>query len=360
MANFLGSLFGKKAGPSTVQILPHGVAVTVASGQTILEAALAQGVPYPHDCTVGTCGSCKTRLKQGQVKAVSDFGYTLSKQELDAGYILACQAVPRDAQLVVEIPSRGADLPPSESYQGRIVADESLTHDIRKVTVSLDRPLRYVAGQYANLRVPGLPRARHYSFADAPQRVGRDSVTFFIRKVPGGAFTDALFSGRLDGQPIAIDAPNGHFHLRAGNAPMVCVVGGSGLAPLLSLLEDARKNRIHRPCTLLFGARTQADLYMVEELRGLANSWPVPFSFVPVLSNEPAESDWEGARGMVTDFIAQADPGVPWSEAESYMCGPPPMIDAASERLVDLGMPLESIFYDKFTDGRDELTALPG
>ncbi len=355
MRNFLGSLLGKKTASSTVNVRPQGVDVVVDPGQTLLEAALGQGVPYPHDCTVGTCGSCKTRLLQGKVKAVSDFGYALSRQELDAGYILACQALPRDAQLVVEIPSRGEDAPAPESFEGCITGNEPLTHDIRKVTVVLNRPLRYVAGQYANLRAPGLARARHYSFVDAPQRSGRDNVSFFIRRVPGGKFTEALFSGELDGQPIALEAPHGHFYLRGGNSPMLCIVGGSGLAPLLSLLEDARKNRIRRACTVLFGARTQADLYMVETLKALANSWPEPFQFLPVLSHEQPDSGWTGARGLVTDFIAPVDPVVPWHQTESYMCGPPPMINAASAQLIALGMPLKSIFYDKFTDGRDQL-----
>ena len=99
-----------------------------------------QGVPYPHNCTVGTCGSCKTLLLQGQVKAASDFGYVLSKQELDAGYILACQAVPREATTVVRIADLGADLPPPISVSGRICRTELLTHDILKVVIECDRP----------------------------------------------------------------------------------------------------------------------------------------------------------------------------------------------------------------------------
>jgi NAD(P)H-flavin reductase/ferredoxin len=356
MRKFFSSIFASKP-KQRVEIRPQGITIEVASGQTILEAALEQGVAYPHNCTVGTCGACKTRLKQGQVKASADFGYTLSKQELEAGYILACQAMPRDEFTVVEIAEPGADMPPPEAYQGQIVATEALTHDILKVTLKVDRPMVYVAGQYASLHAPGMSRARHYSFADAPLRAGRDALTFFIRKVPGGAFTQALFDGQLKDQPLTIEAPHGTFHLRGGNAPMVCVVGGSGLAPLMSILEDARKNRIRRPCTLLFGARTQADLYMLDALKNVAQSWLEPFKFVPVLSHEPADSDWPGARGLVTEHLASAAAGINWTQAEAYMCGPPPMIDAAMAQLTTLGLPLESIHYDKFTDGRDEAPA---
>jgi p-cymene monooxygenase electron transfer component len=353
MRSFFKSIFGGGGAKprQTVEIQPQGVTIDIASGQTILEAALSQGVAYPHNCTVGTCGSCKTRLLQGQVKAVSDFGYTLSKLELDAGYILACQAVPRDATTVVEIADPGADLPTPEACTGRIVSTSALTHDILLVEVATDQPVKYVAGQYASLLAPGMPRARHYSFADAPQREGRSSLTFFIRKVPGGEFTDALFSGALTGKPLNIEAPHGSFHLRPGNAPMVCIAGGSGLAPLISVLEDMRKNRVRRPCVLLFGARTQADLYALDQIDNIANAWPEPFQFVPVLSQEPVGSDWAGARGMVTDFIALPGGATDWRQAEGYLCGPPPMIDAGIERLVTLGVPLTGIHYDKFTDG---------
>lgn len=356
MRQFIGSFFRSKP-KQIVEILPQGLHIELNAGQTILEAALEQGVAYPHNCTVGTCGSCKTRLRQGNVKAVTDFGYTLSKQELQAGYILACQAIPRDPHTVVEITAPGADVPPPATYQATIVATQPLTHDIVKVSVKPDRPVPYVAGQYASFKAPGLPRARHYSFADAPQRGGREALTFFIRKVPGGRFTDALFAGQLTGQTIPMEAPHGEFHLRGGNAPMVCIVGGSGLAPLLSVLEDARKNRIRRACVLLFGARTEADLYMLDAIRNIAQGWPDRFEFVPVLSHEPEGSAWTGARGLVTEHIAAACRSFDGQTAEGYLCGPPPMIDAAIERLTGLGVPVDAIFYDKFTDGRDEALA---
>lgn len=357
MLKALKSLFGTSA-KRQLQVMPQGITIDIASGQTLLEAALAKGIAFPHDCTVGTCASCKSRLKQGRVREATPFGYTLSKHELDAGFILACQAFPRDELTVVEIEAPGADMPAPESFTASITETQSLTPDILKVTLRTDRRVHYVAGQYASVRAPGLPRSRHYSFADAPQREGRNELNFFIRKVPGGAFTDALFSGRLQDQQLSLEAPHGNFHLRAGNAPMVCVVGGSGLAPLLSVLEQARKSRIRRPCTLVFGARTQADLYMLDTLRGMAEGWLDTYNFVPVLSHEPANSDWTGERGMVTEYIASAAGDINWTEAEAYMCGPPPMIDAAIATLLDCGMPLEQIFFDKFTDGRDTTPAV--
>jgi p-cymene monooxygenase electron transfer component len=351
MRSIFRSLFGGGATKRVVEIQPLGVTIETTPGQTILEAALAQGVAYPHNCTVGTCGSCKTRLRQGTVQASSDFGYTLSRQELEAGYILACQAATREPLTVVEIAAPAADLRPAVVFDARIVSTEALTHDILKVVVQTDRPVMFVAGQYASFTAPGLPRSRNYSFADAPQRAGRTSLSFFIRKVSGGAFTGALFDGALTGKPLKLEAAHGAFHLRPGAGPMVCIAGGSGLAPLRSVLEDMRMRRVRRPCVLLFGARTQADLYALDSIHGIANSWGESFAFVPVLSEEPPSSDWGGARGFVTDAIAQAGTAVQWPAAQAYLCGPPPMIDSGIDRLVELGVPLDSIFYDKFTDG---------
>lgn len=332
-----------------VEVAPFGARFEVPSGQTVLESALKNGVPFPHNCTVGTCGSCKCRLKGGRVSALTDFGYTLSQQEIAAGFILACQAVPKDAFTQVEVEG-ASDAPAPESYAGKIIGIEDLTHDIKKVTLEVDRPMRFAAGQYANLKVSGLRRARNYSFADPPEREGRKQVNLFIRKVPKGAFTEELFAGRLQDVVFEIEAPHGEFHLRTGSSPIICIAGGSGLAPLMSVLEKARRDRVARPCAFLFGARTQADLYCLEQIKQIEQGWAEQFVFLPVLSHEAADTSWTGARGLVTQFITDAMPGTDWSIAEGYMCGPPGMIDAGIASMTEVGMKIENIFYDKFTD----------
>ncbi len=347
--SFLKSLFGPKK-PKEVVVEPYGSRFEMESNQTILEAALKNGVPFPHNCTVGTCGSCKSKLKAGRVNALCDFGYTLSHQEIAAGYILACQAVPKDPETIVSVDSALADAPPPENFAGKITATESLTHDILKVTIELDRPMKFVAGQYANIKAPGFPRARNYSFADAPEREGMKKLSFFIRKVPGGEFTEALFAGKLNDLALEVEGPVGHFHLSPNATPMICIAGGSGVAPLLSILENARRTRVKRPCAVLFGARTQADLYAVEQIQSIAGDWQDKFVFMPVLSHEPADSSWKGARGLVTQFITDTLPDIDWSTAEGYMCGPPGMIDAGISSMTEQGMKLDAIFYDKFTD----------
>jgi p-cymene methyl-monooxygenase electron transfer component len=350
----LSTLFGRKA-PRTVEISPLGARIEVPPGKTILEAALAEGLDFPHDCTVGTCGTCKSRLLQGRVESLSEFGYTLSAQELAANFILPCQSMPRDPLVRIELISHEPQAISSGRFAARIVELTPLTHDIVRLELELDRPIRYLAGQYANLMAPSLAmnggsrRARSYSFAEPPQPAGSSRVAFFVRKVAHGAFTEALFAGDLLGVPLQLDGPHGGFHLREGTGPIVCVAGGSGLAPILSMLLDAARRPMSRPCILLFGARTARDLYMLDQIEELRSRWMGSFTFVPVLSHEPMRSDWTGARGLVTDLIADM-PDFSCAVAQGYLCGPPGMIDVGISSLTQRGAPLTSIFYDKFTD----------
>jgi p-cymene monooxygenase electron transfer component len=336
--------------PQPALLRPSEVEILVRPGQTLLEAALGEGVAFPHNCTVGTCASCKCRLISGEVRAGVDFGYTLSKEELQAGYILACQAHPT-SPVVVSLESAGTDAPPPEQFIGRIKGRTHLTHDILAVEVGLDRPMKYIAGQYAAIRAGDLS-PRSYSFADPPDRIGKDILTFFVRKSPGGAFTERLFGGAFDGANLEIGGPHGQFFLHAGDGPMICLAGGSGLAPLISLLMDARRKNIRRRCILLFGARSRRDLYKLDAIEGMKADWLGEFDFLPVLSDDPVGSDWTGRRGLVTDILRgslTADPDLA-RRGQAYMCGPPPMIDAAVSNLVRAGMDLGDIHYDKFTN----------
>lgn len=335
-------LFAKK--PPAKVSLNDGPSFEVGRNETVLEAALKAGVAYPHDCTVGTCGSCKSRLLKGKVDAITPFGYTLSREELRAGYILACQAVP-ESDLEIDVPLAAI---PARMVAGRIVEQRDLTHDIRCVTWLTDSPVEYRAGQYMNVFWSGGSVSRSYSFSAAPADGGTTRVSAFIRRVPGGAFTEALFSGQLDDAEFRLEVPHGTFWLREGEGPIVLVGGGSGLSPLMSVLEHAARQGFKRDAILLFGGRTLRDLYCEDEISALAAQWQGRFEFWPVLSEEMAENH---RFGLVTAEIpaALAALGEP-AAAQAYLCGPPGMIDAGIAAFVAAGVPLTSIHYDKFTD----------
>lgn len=325
-------------------------AITVEPRETLLQAALRNGIDFPNSCRVGGCASCKCRVVDGQVKELTETAYLLSDSEVERGFVLACQTVPRtDVRVEVDLSQR------RDRAVGRIVGKEQVTPDIARLTAQLEAPLAYQAGQFADVAIEGLDDVRRsYSFATPASADG--VVRFFIRKVPGGRFSSLVNDGDVVGRTIRLDGPHGDFWLRPGDAPLVFVAGGSGLAPILAILRDAVARGVARPVTLLFGARTERDLYALDEIAAIALDWPAPFRFVPVLSAADDDATWTGARGLVTDEL----PGHLSADAHAYLCGPPAMIDAAIALITKSGVPREHIHFDRFTTQADApLAAAP-
>lgn len=334
-----------------VTICQTGKSFPAPGKDSVLNEALAAGVAFPHSCTVGTCGTCKARLLSGKVREISDSAIVLTSQELREGYILTCQSI---AKRSLELDVAGmADLPDHElkSVTGSIGSQERLTHDILRMELDLAEPIEYTAGQYAELRFDDLAGPRSYSFADAPCRLRGTAVTFFVRHVPGGEFTDWLFSADRAGAPITIVGPLGNLWLRPAEAPVLCVVGGSGLAPIKAMLEQALDEQCSRDVALVFGARQRRDLYCLDEIEALAEAWPGAFRKYPILSEEPPQSEWSGLRGVVTDVLADLPTGF-LATCHVYTCGPPAMIDALEEAVMSVRTDAGFFHADRFVTRR--------
>lgn len=346
----LKRFFGGSKKTHTVHIEPFGVTLDLEPRETVLMAALKAGLPFPFECQVGSCTTCKCRLLDGKIKPITDFAYVLDMDEINDGYILACQTLAKsDLKIRVESVEDGAAPLPVVATEGTVTGVRNLTHDIFEVRVTLDTPIDYRAGQYANLKVPGVEESRSYSFAAAPREGGSGELVFHIRLVPGGEVSGWLSGGDITGARVAVDGPHGVFWLRQSDAPILCIAGGSGMAPIKAILEQAAQERSPRQVRYLFGARTQADLYGSEQMEGLGKNWAGDFSFTPILSEEPDGSGWGGARGLVTDGIGELE-NFPLSACHAYLCGPPAMIDAALPVLRDAGVHAKDIHFDKFTD----------
>ena len=349
-------LFKKGKTEFNVNVMPSGDSFTVKAGDNLLKAALEAGLHWPHDCRVGSCGTCACTLKEGKVKELADFAYVLEMEQLQSGMILACQAALR-SDIVIEVDlleGTGQSVQVS-SHEGVIHKVTELTHDIVELVLKAadDFPRSAIAGQYAEVKVDDISQPRSYSFAKAPEDENHNELTFFVRRVPGGEFTEWLFTEDRVGKQIVVSGPYGSFWLRDGEAPIVCVAGGSGMAPIKALLECANNADNKRDVLFLFGARTQKDLYCLDVMEELKSKWKGNFNFVPVLSEEPEDSGWQGACGMVTDYLQQAyiDTGkVDMSVSQGYLCGPPPMIDATVAMMAAAGMQKEDIHFDKFLD----------
>lgn len=335
--------FLTKKKPITAHI--NAQPIVVQPRETLLQAALREGINFPHSCRVGGCASCKCKLVNGKVKELTEAGYILSDEDLDQGYILACQSVPQtDVSIEVDLGSQQA----RRRVGGRVVSQDKLTHDITRLRVQLDEALAYKAGQFADISIESLSGvSRSYSFATPVQPDSQ--VSFFVRRVPGGVFSSAINDGNVVGQSVTIDGPAGDFWLRPSDAPILLVAGGSGLAPVLALLKDAVAHGVSRPVALLFGAREERDLYALDEIQEIARQWRGPFEFIPVLSAAAADASWRGERGLVIDKI----PMVLAAGTHAYLCGPPPMIDSAVALLKLHGVPAEYIHADRFTTLQD-------
>lgn len=333
-----------------VATLPDGQRLTVKAGDNLLKAALDAGIAWPHNCRVGSCGECRTRLVSGKIKPLNDFSYVLSKEEMDAGMILACQSCLRsDIEVDVKVDS-GVTLNKPESSPGWIIGYQLLTHDILELRIRLNKPVQaHLPGQYAELSIPGvIEEPRSYSFATAPSKADVDTVTFFIRMVPGGRMTGWLHESDRTGTKVEVNGPFGNFWLRDSEKPAIFICGGSGLAPIMALLEQVSATGFERDITLIFGARAQRDLYCVDDIEDIAHSAGKRFKYLPVLSDEPPDSGWTGLRGFCTELIAECI--VETGACEAYLCGPPGMVDAAIDVLHANNVNDDSIFFDKFLD----------
>jgi len=313
--------------------------------ETLLKSALRNGINFPYSCKVGGCAACKCQLISGKVKELTDASYILSAKELKENYILACQSVPKtDVTIRVDLSTAVC-----RQITGDVISQNKLTHDITQLDIRLEEPIRFTAGQYARLTVKALPDiSRPYSFASKPQKDPL-LIRFFIREVIDGKLSTFVNENDLVNTQVTIEGPLGDFYLRdsvpdSTPPPLLFIAGGSGLAPVIALLQEALIRGANRPVTLLFGARSQADIYYLEEIKEIAAQWKASFVFSQILSDEPESSDWKGRRGWVGDEIKRLSK-VDW---HVYLCGPPAMIDQSIEELTSIGIPEADIFADRF------------
>lgn len=316
--------------------------IEVADGDTILNAALTAGIDYPFGCQSGNCGACKSRLLDGSVEMLPYSEYALTDEEKAGGLILACQALPEadcrvgwlDLDETVQHPLRKLDC--------RVTAREKATHDITVVRLAVEAggPFSFSAGQYASVTFPGQP-PRDYSMASRPDDA---EIEFHIRAMDGGAVSHYVNDQLEVGDAVRVEGPMGLAYLREQHAgPILAVAGGSGLAPIKSIVEEALGKGMAQPIAMYFGVRGERDLYLEAHFEDLAKAHG-NFSFTPVLS-EP-----NGATGRRTGFLADAV-AADFQDLDGfklYMAGPPVMVDTTTAACTPLGLRGEDLHADPF------------
>jgi CDP-4-dehydro-6-deoxyglucose reductase/ferredoxin-NAD(P)+ reductase (naphthalene dioxygenase ferredoxin-specific) len=326
----------------TVEIRQHAAPVPVETGQTILEAALAAGIPYPHGCRSGNCGACKSRLETGDVEMSPYSEFALSEAEKADGLVLACRAVPWSDAKVAWLDEGEVVVHPLRRLRCRVVGLEDATHDIRRVRleVAAGGPFTFSAGQYAALTFAGHP-PRDYSMANRPDEA---VLEFHIRRVGNGS-ASAYAAERLAlGEEVLVEGPYGSSWLREKHTgPILAIAGGSGLAPVKSIVETALGLGAKQPIALYFGVRDERDLYLEQHFAALAARHG-NFRFIPVLSDAAIAT--ARRTGFVHEAVA-ADLG-DLDGMKAYLAGPPAMVEAATAMLLDRGMPRGEIHADAF------------
>lgn len=315
----------------------------VRPGQTILEAALEAGIPFPHGCRSGRCGACKTRLVEGRVEMLAHTRFALSDAERRDGFVLACRAVPLSDGSI--LPPGQDDAPPDHPLRTltcRVILEADLTHDIKHLRLAVEGggPFTYSPGQYARITPPGAA-PRDYSMASWP---GEPHLDFFVRRVPNGVTSTHMTTGLRAGDIVRVEGPFGSAYLRERHpGPILCVAGGSGLAPIKSIVAAAAAAGMRQPIRVYFGARSERDLYLVEWFTALRSVHP-DMTFIPVLSAPHAPTVHR--TGPVSEAIAQDLADLDGWKA--YVAGPPAMVEASGQVLRQRGLQSRDLHADVF------------
>ena len=242
---------------------------------------------------------------------------------------------------------------------GEVIKFENLTYDTYRVVIKCPEgsyKLSARAGQYGTIKVDGIQKPRSYSFAQTPEMENSDEYTFFIRLVEGGELSGWLAEKDRTGEKVELSGPMGKFGLDESNKTIVGIAGGSGMSAINAIAQQAKVQGIERDFYFFYGARTQKDLYLLDELKAFEQDWPggKTFKFIPVLSEEPEDSDWDGPRGFVTQHFQEQylNKVLDANNIKAFFCGPPPMIDHGVKVLEEAGLSPEDIYFDKFEDAR--------
>ena len=344
----------------SITVQPAGLAFDVQRDEPILAAAIRQGVGLPYGCRDGACGSCKSRLLAGRVIHGAHQLKALSAEEEAQGWILTCCATPQ-TDVVLEARSvAGAGEFPVQKMPTRVLSLQRPTADVALLRLQLpaNQRFQYHAGQYVEFILAGGAR-RSYSMANAPGRSGQPpAIELHIRHLPGGLFTDQVFSTLKERDILRLEGPFGSFFLRESAKPMILLASGTGLAPIKALVEQLQDTGQQRPAVLYWGCRSRDDLYLHGWAEQAAADLPW-LRYVPVLSEPRLADAWAGRTGLVHQAVMADWPDL--SGHQVYACGAPVMVDAAQRDLVALGgLPAEEFLADAFTSEADKHGAAAG
>jgi CDP-4-dehydro-6-deoxyglucose reductase len=327
-----------------VRITPHGRVVRVPAGQSILDAALDAGLNLPHSCKSGHCSSCRARLLAGQIRYPRGTPLGITAEEARTGQVLLCQAQPlSDLTVDVRLVAQVAEVE-IKTLPCRIAHLNPMAADVMQVFLRLPsvESLAFQAGQYLDVLLEDGAR-RSFSIASPPHDAGL--IELHARYVPGGGFTERLFKELRPGALLRIEGPIGQFVYRPGSAPLIFIAGGTGFAPLKSMLRHMLERGVERQIYFYWGARRHEDLY--EE--GLVLQWARTFAqlqFTAVLSEASVQEAGGRQLGWVHEVVLARHPDL--SLFDIYAAGPPALVEAVRATFPAAGARADALFFDSF------------
>lgn len=335
-----------------VTIEPIGTTIEVQEDQTILDAALRQGVWLPFACGHGTCGTCKVQVSDGFYDVGEASPFALMDIEREENKVLACCCKP-ESDMVIE-----ADVDEDEDFLGYLVEDyrakvieiKDLSPTIKGVRLQIDRAMQFQAGQYINVQLPNIEGTRAFSIANSPNEEG--IVELHIRKVEGGAATTYVHENLKQGDELNISGPYGQFFVRkSDDRGVIFIAGGSGLSSPQSMILDLLETGETRNIYLFQGARDISELYNREIFENLVKEY-ANFHYIPALNSPKTEDVWTGFTGFVHEAVANYFENK-CSGHKAYLCGPPPMVDAAISTLMQSRLFEKDIHTERFLSAAD-------
>ena len=322
----------------------------------MLESAINAGINSPYGCRNVTCGSCKGTIVSGEIDYGDYAESALSEAEKAAGKALFCCARPL-SDLTLECREMNTGFTPARIIPARVERKEQLSHDVMALFLKLpsSQSLQFKAGQYIEFLLKDGKR-RAFSLANPPNIDGL--LELHLRLIPGGQFTEYVFNEMPDKAIMRIEAPFGSFYLRDdSDKPIIMVAGGTGFAPIKSIVEHMLHHNIHREITLYWGARSLPDLYMP----GLPASWAAAHShikFIPVLSDATVNDNWQGRTGYVHQAVLD-DHADGLADYEVYCCGAPGMVEIAHASFIQAGLADDAFYSDAFSYAKPVATSIP-
>lgn len=342
-----------------VSVLPSGRSFSANADETLLAAAIRQGIGLPYGCKDGACGSCKCKMLEGTVTHGTHQLKALSVEEEASGFILTCCGVAHSDVVLESRQVTDESAFPIRKMPVRVASLQRASHDVMVIRLQLPASdmMKYHAGQYVEFLLRDGDR-RSYSMANAPHtQTETPGLELHIRHMAGGKFTDHVFTAMKEKEILRIEGPYGSFFLREdSDKPMVLLASGTGFAPLKALIEHMQHKNITRPAVLYWGGRRPADLYMHEWMQAKLAEMP-HLRYIPVISDALSEDQWTGRTGFVHQAVLQDFSDL--SGHQVYACGAPIVVESARDAYTALaGLPAEEFFADAFTTEADKAKAV--